>query len=193
MKFTTAVRLSLNNLMTKKGRTLLTSFAGSIGIIGIALILSLSHGMQSYINRVEEDTLSSYPLTIQEASIDVTSMLEAMMGNGEKEEHNEVEISYGSYVWEFLENGDVKVTGSVDGDFKWYNKGEKPTDYQTFVFDKNQMKLLMEFSDSSKSPIIYDVLELSDTEMILRNSAKWLNLGDGEVIITRTLTLKRIN
>ena len=86
MKFTTAVRLSLNNLMTKKGRTFLTSFAGSIGIIGIALILSLSHGMQSYINRVEEDTLSSYPLTIQEASIDVTSMLEAMMGNGEKEE-----------------------------------------------------------------------------------------------------------
>ena len=54
------------------------------------------------------------------------------------------------------------------------------------------MKLLMEFSDSSKSPIIYDVLELSDTEMILRNSAKWLNLGDGEVIITRTLTFKRI-
>ena len=86
MKFTTAVRLSLNNLMTKKGRTFLTSFAGSIGIIGIALILSLSNGMQSYINRVEEDTLSSYPLTIQEASIDVTSMLEAMMGNGEKEE-----------------------------------------------------------------------------------------------------------
>ena len=53
---------------------------------------SLSHGMQSYINRVEEDTLSSYPLTIQEASIDVTSMLEAMMGNGEKEEHNDNKI-----------------------------------------------------------------------------------------------------
>lgn len=111
----------------------------------------------------------------------------------EKEEHNEVEISYGSYVWEFVGNGDVKVTGSVDGDFQWYNKGEEPTDYQTFVFDKNQMKLLMGFSDASKSPAIYDVLELSDTEMILRDSAKWLNLGEGEVIITRTLTLKRIN
>ena len=111
----------------------------------------------------------------------------------EKEEHNEVEISYGSYVWKFVGNGDVKVTGSVDGDFQWYNKGEKPTDYQTFVFDKNQMKLLMGFSDTSKSPTIYDVLELSDTEMILRDSAKWLNLGEGEVIITRTLTFKRIN
>lgn len=110
-----------------------------------------------------------------------------------KEEHNEVEISYGSYVWDFVENGDVKVTGSVDGNFQWYNKGENPTDYQTFVFDKNQMKLLMGFSDTSKSPAIYDVLELSDTKMILRDSAKWLNVGEGEVIITRTLTFKKIN
>lgn len=111
----------------------------------------------------------------------------------EKKEHNEVEISYGAYVWEFVENGDVKVTGSADGKFQWYNKEEKPTDYQTFVFDKNQMKLLMRFSDTSKSPVSYDVLELSDTKMILRDSAKWLNVGEGEVIITRTLTLKRIN
>ena len=80
MKFATAVHLSLNNLMTKKGRTFLTSFAGSIGIIGIALILSLSNGMQSYINKVEEDTLSSYPITVEESSIDMTSMMEAMMG-----------------------------------------------------------------------------------------------------------------
>ena len=123
-----------------------------------------------------------------------TTLIEdAVYTDLEKEEHNEVEISYGSYVWEFVENGNIKVTGSVDGDFQWYNKGEEPTDYQTFVFDKNQMKLLMEFSDTSKSPAIYDVLELSDTEMILRDSAKWLNVGEGEVIVTRTLTLKRIN
>lgn len=123
-----------------------------------------------------------------------TTLIEdAVYTDLEKEEHNEVEISYGAYVWEFVGNGDVKVTGSVDGEFQWYNKGEKPTDYQTFVFDKNQMKLLMGFSDATKSPAIYDVLELSDTEMILRDSAKWLNVGEGEVIITRTLTLKRIN
>ena len=85
------------------------------------------------------------------------------------------------------------MTGSVDGDFQWYNKGEEPTDYQTFVFDKNQMRLLMGFSDTSKSPVIYDVLELSNTEMILRDSAKWFNMGEGEVKITRTLTLTRIN
>ena len=88
MSFMTALRLSLNNLMTKKGRTLLTAFAGSIGIIGIALILSLSNGVQNYINRVEEDTLSSYPITIEEATIDMSSMMNMMMGNSEnKEEH----------------------------------------------------------------------------------------------------------
>ena len=80
MKFFTALRLSLNNLMTKKGRTILTSFAGSIGIIGIALILSISNGVQSYINKVEEETLSSYPITIQESTVDMTSMIENMMG-----------------------------------------------------------------------------------------------------------------
>ena len=80
MKFFTALRLSLNNLMTKKGRTLLTSFAGSIGIIGIALILSISNGVQNYINKVEEDTLSSYPITIQDSTIDMSSMVERMMG-----------------------------------------------------------------------------------------------------------------
>ncbi len=81
MKFFTALRLSLNNLMTKKGRTLLTSFAGSIGIIGIALILAISTGVQNYIDKVEEDTLSSYPITIEESTVDMSSMMELMMGD----------------------------------------------------------------------------------------------------------------
>ena len=80
MKFLTALHLSLNNLMTKKGRTLLTSFAGSIGIIGIALILAISTGVQNYINRVEEDTLSSYPIMIEKSTVDIGSMMEVMMG-----------------------------------------------------------------------------------------------------------------
>ena len=73
MNLKTALSLSLNNLMTKKGRTFLTSFAGSIGIIGIALILSLSNGVNNYINKVQEETLTSYPLTIEETSMDITS------------------------------------------------------------------------------------------------------------------------
>ena len=75
MSFVTALSLSLNNLMTKKARTILTAFAGSIGIIGIALILSLSHGVRSYIHRVEQDTLSGYPLTIQKTAVDYSSFL----------------------------------------------------------------------------------------------------------------------
>ena len=84
MSFITALSLSLNNLMTKKARTILTAFAGSIGIIGIALILSLSHGMRSYIHRVEQDTLSGYPLTIQKTAVDYSSFLGSFLGLGEE-------------------------------------------------------------------------------------------------------------
>ena len=79
MSFLTALSLSFHNLMTKKARTFLTSFAGSIGIIGIALILSLSSGVQAYIDRVEEDTLSSYPIQLMETTVDYTSMMNAIM------------------------------------------------------------------------------------------------------------------
>ena len=80
MGFFTALALSTNNLMTKKARTLLTAFAGSIGIIGIALIMSLSNGIQNYIDKVQEDTLSSYPITIQAEAVDMTSMMTSLMG-----------------------------------------------------------------------------------------------------------------
>ncbi len=83
MSFKTALQLSLNNLLTKKGRTLLTAFAGSIGIIGIALILSLSNGVQEYIDNVQEETLTSYPITIDRTSIDMTTMMEASMKKAE--------------------------------------------------------------------------------------------------------------
>lgn len=75
MSFLTALSLSFNNLLTKKGRTILTAFAGSIGIIGISLILSLSNGVQNYIDKVQEDTLTSYPLTIEKESVDVSSAM----------------------------------------------------------------------------------------------------------------------
>ena len=80
MGFFTALALSTNNLLTKKARTILTAFAGSIGIIGIALIMSLSNGIQNYIDKVQEDTLSSYPITIQAESVDMTSMMTSLMG-----------------------------------------------------------------------------------------------------------------
>ena len=96
MKFLTALRLSLNNLMTKKGRTILTSFAGSIGIIGIALILAISTGVQNYIDKVEEDTLSSYPITIEESTVDMSSLMQSMMGDDTESntENREEERAY---------------------------------------------------------------------------------------------------
>ncbi|MBQ6180098.1 MAG: ABC transporter ATP-binding protein/permease [Ruminococcus sp.] len=87
MSFLTAVSLSLNNLMTKKGRTLLTAFAGSIGIIGIALILSLSTGINEYITRLQEETLASYPIEIDRETADTTEIFKTMFGEEEKTEH----------------------------------------------------------------------------------------------------------
>ena len=84
MSYLSAIALSFTNLMTKKGRTFLTAFAGSIGIIGIALILSLSDGAQNYIADTEESTMGSYPLTIQKTSMDMASMMTAMMGTSDE-------------------------------------------------------------------------------------------------------------
>lgn len=90
MSFFTALSLSLNNLMTKKGRTILTSFAGSIGIIGIATIMALSNGVRNYISKVEEDTLSSYPITLEETTVDMGDMIQVVAGS-EEEKNNKVE------------------------------------------------------------------------------------------------------
>lgn len=86
MSFLTALSLSFNNLLSKKGRTILTAFAGSIGIIGISLILALSTGFQNYINKIQDDTMSSYPLTIQSETSNVfTALLQAHMPNDKEE------------------------------------------------------------------------------------------------------------
>lgn len=92
MSFFTALSLSLNNLLTKKGRTILTSFAGSIGIIGIALILSVSTGVQRYIDRVQEDTLASYPISIQANEVNMSEMLTKMMQDHASEDESGHEL-----------------------------------------------------------------------------------------------------
>lgn len=118
MKFSTALQLSLNNLMTKKGRTFLTAFAGSIGIIGIALIMSLSNGMQQYINKVEEDTLLSYPITIQDATIDMSSLMTSMMGTGDEVEHEEDKVYSREIVNNILETISSKIQTNNLEEFK---------------------------------------------------------------------------
>ncbi len=94
MKLTTSYGLSLKNLIAKRSRTLLTSFAGSIGIIGIALIYAVSQGMSTYINTVQEDTLSSYPLTIQGSTVDLGSMMSAFVDSAMSKEEHENDAVY---------------------------------------------------------------------------------------------------
>ncbi len=124
MSFPTAFSLSLNNLMTKKGRTLLTSFAGSIGIIGIALILSLSAGINRYINQVQEETLSSYPITIMAESTDMSDLMASLMGShrGEGGEDHDRERVYSSTVMYDMLNSMVEAEVQTNNlkDFKAY-------------------------------------------------------------------------
>lgn len=103
MKFWTAFRLSLNNLLTKKGRTILVAFAGSIGIIGIALVQSVSNGFQAYVDHIQEDTLTSYPLTIMQETTDVASALLSMTTQENKSEASE-EIKEEQYISKMLDS-----------------------------------------------------------------------------------------
>lgn len=134
MSFPTALSLSLNNLLTKKTRTFMTSFAGSIGIIGIALILALSSGFQGYINRIQEDTLSTYPLTIEESTTDLTSMMNAMQSLNQREEH-ELDKIYSNDVVNKMVESMVKQTDSNDLEsIKAYFDASKET-LDTYVND----------------------------------------------------------
>lgn len=121
MNYFTALSLSLNNLMTKKGRTFLTAFAGSIGIIGIALILSLSNGVQKYIQKVQEDTLSSYPITIQEESVDMGSMMVSMMEDqNNKIDHEDGKIYSRNIMGNMLSTLSTKMKTNNLREFKKY-------------------------------------------------------------------------
>ncbi len=104
MSLFTALSLSLNNLMTKKARTFLTSFAGSIGIIGIALILALSSGVKTYIDQVQEETLTSYPIEIQAEQMDMSSLITGIMGSEEKSKQHGRDKVYASSVMYDLAN-----------------------------------------------------------------------------------------
>lgn len=135
MSFFTALSLSFNNLMTKKTRTILTAFAGSIGIIGIAMILSISNGIQLYIGRVQRDTLSSYPITLQAESIDISSMVTSMTGNSDSEEHEDKSKIYSNDIMGDMINTMVKEVKSNNlSEFKKYieNGG---SDIKSYVSD----------------------------------------------------------
>ena len=138
MRFGTGFMLSLNNLFTKKGRTLLTSFAGSIGIIGIALILSLSTGINAYIDQVQQDTLSSYPITLQAESVDMSSLMVSMMGahHNESEEHDLDKVYSSTVFYEMMDamlNAQVS-TNNLAAFKEFLESGSEITDLATIVY-----------------------------------------------------------
>ena len=154
MSLKTALSLSLNNLMTKKGRTILTAFAGSIGIIGIALILSLSNGVQEYIDKVQKETLSSYPLTIESNTIDFTSMIENITEvNDEECKENSICTSDNISNNPYLTIESSVITNNLE-DFKSYiDNNEEIKDYVTDIQYTYDLELQI-YSKNSHDEIV---------------------------------------
>ncbi|MBR1752263.1 MAG: ABC transporter ATP-binding protein/permease [Ruminococcus sp.] len=130
MSFATSFSLSLKNLFTKKGRTILTAFAGSIGIIGIALVLSISEGLTTYIDEVQEQTLSSYPLTIRESEMDLSEIMETFMGIDNKEITHDMNAVYKkSAIYEIVDAfNNLEATENDLRSFKKYVEDERAKD-----------------------------------------------------------------
>ena len=133
MSFFTALTLSLNNLMTKKGRTFLTAFAGSIGIIGIALILSLSNGVDKYIERVQEDALTSYPLTLEKTTIDASSLMNSFMKTNGSSDHKLDKVYSNNIMTDMITTMYGGVTTNNLKDFKKYL--EKSNEIDEYIND----------------------------------------------------------
>ena len=127
MSFGTSFSLSLKNLFTKKGRTMLTSFAGSIGIIGIALVLSISQGFNTYINTIQEETLSSYPLTIQKTNTDLSALMETFMGSATSDNtHSNDAVYKKSAIYDMMDALNNMETSENDlKSFKSYIESER--------------------------------------------------------------------
>lgn len=175
MKLGTAINLSWNNLLAKKGRTLLTSIAGSIGIIGIILVLSLSNGASAYVRNLEESALSTYPITVNKSSLDMTSYMQDLMGltgggsGSNKDFDNNVitpELMLGNFASMFLDPKQQKVNDlhalkqKVDKDFDHtlatvkYNYG---TSFNVYVNDPKNENVFMKTNPYSEN--MYSLFE----------------------------------
>ena len=149
MSFWTAFNLSLNNLLTKKGRTILTAFAGSIGIIGIALIMSLSNGVQTYIDNVQEETLTSYPITIQKESLNLTDFMETLQPSDEEKNHDNDKIYSNNIMTDMMSAMSSKVKSNNLESFKDYiENGKSDIKNYTSAIDYSYDLQLQIYKDS---------------------------------------------
>lgn len=172
MSFMTAMNLSLNNLMTKKGRTILTAFAGSIGIIGIALILAISNGVQEYINNVEEETLTSYPLSVQEETVEIADFISSMQPSSDTEEHEEGKIYSNDVMSEMMATASASVESNNLEAFKSYIESDDTNikDYTSAISYSYNLNLQI-YKDDNEEIIqvnpntVLDELGMSMNEM----------------------------
>ena len=201
MNLKTAMSLSLNNLMTKKGRTILTAFAGSIGIIGIALILSLSNGLNSYIKRVEEDTLSSYPLILDKTTVDSNTMLESLMESMNKVNNKKDKVYSNNIMTSMLSS--LASGQSINNlkDFKLFIESEKSNllDYVSDIKYSYNLNLnLYKLTDNgylqvNPSTVLHNLgmADVSNSQMSMMNNQmtemnSWFELtGNKELLQTQ--------
>ncbi len=197
MSMFTALSLSLNNLMTKKTRTFLTAFAGSIGIIGIALILSISHGIQNYIDRVQRDTLSSYPITLQQESVDIGGLVETMAGSHKGGEHGNDKIYSNNIMTDMVNTTVAKVNSNNLKKFRTYieeHKSELDTylsdvkySYSPtlYIFDKNEDDEAVQLNPSTIMENMYGMTASQGGMMStsMSNSSVWNQLLDNQKLL----------
>ena len=198
MSFFTALSLSLNNLMTKKTRTILTAFAGSIGIIGIALILSISNGIQNYIDRVQRDTLSSYPIQLQKESVDVSSMIENMMGNKDKNvDHDKDKIYSNNIMTDMVNSMVAEVNSNNLKAFKSYLENHKSGvdgyisdiqysyDVPLYIYSTDTSDGVTQLNPSSVMENMYGMSVSGDGMMSagMQNTSVWSRLFDNRQML----------
>lgn len=198
MSFFTALSLSLNNLMTKKTRTILTAFAGSIGIIGIALILSISNGIQNYIDRVQRDTLSSYPIQLQKESVDVSSMIENMVGNKDKNvDHDKDKIYSNNIMTDMVNSMVAEVNSNNLKAFKSYLENHKcdvdgyisdiqySYDVPLYIYSTDTSDGVTQLNPSSVMENMYGMSVSSDGMMSagMQNTSVWSRLFDNRQML----------
>ena len=171
MSLWTSFGLSLKNLFTKKGRTVLTSFAGSIGIIGIALIFAVSQGMTTYINTVQEDTLSSYPLTLEAQQMDMSSLLLTFMGQAQSgEEHENDKIYQKTMVYDLvnaLNNMEAKENDLKS--FKEYLEAERADETSVLSQAINGVQYTYNMNMEVYTESVDDIIIRSDSQALMQD------------------------
>lgn len=185
MSFLSALSLSMNNLMTKKGRTTLTAFAGSIGIIGIALILSLSNGVQEYINGVEEETLASYPITIQEETIELADFMLTLKNNNKINDYDENKIYSNNIMTNMMSTMSAKVQSNNLEEFKNYiENGESSLfDYSSAISYSYNLDLQI-FKDETENIVqvnpndVLDKIGMGNMNMMYMSTSVFAELFD---------------